>query len=59
VLVVRAEYSEVFAAADLGAVVSLFPSARAAELPDSGHMIMWENPHGVADLAIRFLHSSP
>jgi pimeloyl-ACP methyl ester carboxylesterase len=59
VLVVRAKHSEVFAAADVDAVVRSFPSALAAELPDSGHMIMWENPNGIADLAIRFLHSSP
>jgi pimeloyl-ACP methyl ester carboxylesterase len=57
VLVVRAEHSELFAAADLDAVAGLFPSARAAELPDSGHMIMWENPNGVADIAIEFLQS--
>jgi len=58
VLVVRADHSELFPAAELDAVVRLFPSASAVELPNSGHMVMWENPNGVADLAIRFLSSA-
>jgi len=57
VLVVRAEHSELFAAADLERVVGSFPSAQAEELPGSGHMVMWENPRGAADIAIRFLAS--
>jgi esterase len=58
VLVVRAAHSELFAARDLGAVVRSFASASGAELPDSGHMVMWENPSEVAQLAIAFLASS-
>ena len=58
VLVVRAEYSELFAAGELDAVVRSFPSASAVELPNSGHMVMWENPSEVAKLAITFLTSA-
>jgi pimeloyl-ACP methyl ester carboxylesterase len=58
VLVVRAEHSEVFAPEALDRVVGSFPSANGAQLDGSGHMIMWENPNGVADIAIRFLQSA-
>ena len=57
VLVVRAEHSEVFAAEELDAVVRSFPSASGVELPNSGHMVMWENPSVLAKLAIKFLTS--
>jgi pimeloyl-ACP methyl ester carboxylesterase len=55
VLVVRAEHSEVFAESELDAVIRSFPSATGAELPGSGHMVMWESPSEVAWLAIEFL----
>jgi pimeloyl-ACP methyl ester carboxylesterase len=58
VLVVRSEHSEVFGPEDLDRVVGSFVSASGAELPASGHMVMWENPNGVADIAIRFLQSA-
>jgi pimeloyl-ACP methyl ester carboxylesterase len=58
VLLVRAEHSELIPAAEIDAVVRLFPSAITVELPSSGHMVMWENPKGVADLAIGFLNSA-
>jgi pimeloyl-ACP methyl ester carboxylesterase len=58
VLVVRSEHSELFAPEDLDRVVGSFVSASGAELSGSGHMIMWENPNGVADIAIGFLQSA-
>jgi esterase len=58
VLVMRAQHSELFAASELDAVVRSFPSATAVQLPDSGHMIMWENPNGVADLTVGYLTSA-
>lgn len=53
VLVTRAAESEVFAgsAAELAAA---FPSATAVEVPDSGHMVMWENVDGWADTLVAF-----
>jgi pimeloyl-ACP methyl ester carboxylesterase len=58
VLVVRSQHSELFASEDLERVVGSFVSASGAELPDSGHMVMWESPNGVADIAIGFLQSA-
>jgi pimeloyl-ACP methyl ester carboxylesterase len=58
VLVMRAEHSELFDRTELDAVVDSFPSATGVELPESGHMIMWENPNGVADLALGYLASA-
>ena len=57
VSVVRTEHSELFAAVDLDCVVNFFLCASGEVLPDSGHMIMWENPDGVVALATRFLSS--
>jgi pimeloyl-ACP methyl ester carboxylesterase len=58
VLVVRAEHSELFPAHELDAVVRSLPSASAVELPNSGHMVMWENPTEAAEVAITFLTSA-
>ena len=38
--------------------VAMMSPASGAELLGSGHMIMWENPNGAADVAIRFLQSA-
>jgi len=57
VRIVRAEQSELFAPGDLDRVIRSFPSASGDELHGSGHMVMWENPNGIADLAMRFLQT--
>jgi pimeloyl-ACP methyl ester carboxylesterase len=58
VLIVRAEHSELFPADELDAIVRSFPSASVKALPNSGHMVMWENPNDVATLATAFLTST-
>ena len=58
VLVVRSQHSELFASDDLDRVVGSFVAASGAVLPGSGHMVMWENPNGVADIAIEFLQTA-
>jgi pimeloyl-ACP methyl ester carboxylesterase len=55
VLVMRAEHSELLTAAGAAQIVAALPSATLVELPDSGHMVNWENPSGVADLSLAFL----
>ena len=54
VLVMRAAESELFPASELDRNVSAFQHATGVDLPNSGHMIMWENPAGVADGALGF-----
>ncbi len=55
VLVIRAQHSELLTDAGAAQIVAAFPSATLMELPDSGHMVNWENPSGVADLSLAFL----
>ncbi len=55
VLVMRAEHSEILTREGAQSIVEAFPSATLVELPGSGHMVNWENPSGVADLALAFL----
>jgi len=54
-LVVRPEHSEVLARDGLTDLVSAFATAELVELPDSGHIVMWDNPDGMAIVIEEFL----
>jgi pimeloyl-ACP methyl ester carboxylesterase len=54
-LVVRAEHSEVLSSDGLPDLVNAFANAELAEVPDTGHIVMWENPTALAQLIEEFV----
>jgi pimeloyl-ACP methyl ester carboxylesterase len=55
VLFIRTEHSELFTRGDVDRAKEEIADLQTAELRDSGHFFMWENPNGAAALVTQFL----